>query len=110
MDFLLSASAPTNLLPLNPAALKRALDTGGLSVVKGFATFVDDLLHNGGRPRQVDVRLFTLGVNLAATPAKVVYRNELMELLQYEPQTEQVHAVPLLRRRSTSSGSASAGD
>ena len=53
-------------------------------------------INNGGKPRQVDTSGFEVGVNLACTPAKVVYRNELMELLQYEPQTEQVHATPLL--------------
>ena len=52
--------------------------------------------NNEGRPRQVDTSPFEVGRNLAATPAKVVYRNDLMELLQYEPQTEQVHANPLL--------------
>ena len=53
-------------------------------------------MNNEGRPRQVDTSPFEVGRNLAATPAKVVYRNDLMELLQYEPQTEQVHANPLL--------------
>jgi polyhydroxyalkanoate synthase len=96
VDLVLAASAPTNFLPLNPAALKRAFDTGGLSLVKGLANLLEDARTNGGRPRQVDTSPFTLGTNLAATPAKVVFRNELMELLQYEPQTEQVHAVPLL--------------
>ncbi|MCO1655566.1 PHA/PHB synthase family protein [Pseudonocardia humida] len=95
-DLLIDAAAPTNLLPLNPAALKRAFDTGGASLVKGARNFVDDLVNNGGRPRQVDASGFEVGGNLAVTPAKVVYRNELMELLQYEPQTEQVHAVPVL--------------
>jgi polyhydroxyalkanoate synthase len=93
---ILDALAPTNFLPTNPAALKRAFDTGGGSVVKGAGNFVYDLLNNKGRPRQVDTRPFTKGKNLAATPCKVVYRNELMELLQYEPQTPQVHAAPLL--------------
>jgi polyhydroxyalkanoate synthase subunit PhaC len=96
VDLLLDAAAPTNFLPTNPAALKRAFDTGGLSVLRGARHFVDDLLHNNGRPRQVDTSPFTLGGNLAATPAKVVYRNDLMELLQYAPQTERVHATPLL--------------
>jgi polyhydroxyalkanoate synthase len=67
-----------------------------MSLVKGFGNFVDDVLHNGGRPRQVDTTPFTLGVNLAATPSKVVYRNDLMEVLQYAPQTDKVRAVPLL--------------
>jgi polyhydroxyalkanoate synthase len=95
-DLLLDAAAPTNLLPLNPAALKRAFDTAGGSLVKGARNFLDDLVNNGGRPRQVDASGFEVGRNLAATPAKVVYRNELMELLQFEPQTEQVHANPVL--------------
>ena len=93
---ILDLLAPTNFLLTNPAALKRAFDTGGASVLKGVRNFVDDVLHNNGRPRQVDTTSFKVGENLASTPCKVVYRNELMELLQYEPQTEQVHAAPLL--------------
>ncbi len=96
VNLMLDALAPTNFLPTNPAALKRAFDTGGVSVAKGTSNFLYDLLNNSGRPRQVDTKPFTKGKNLAATPCKVVYRNELMELLQYEPQTEQVHATPLL--------------
>jgi polyhydroxyalkanoate synthase subunit PhaC len=88
--------APTNFHLTNPAVLKRALDTGGRNVIDGARNFVDDVLHHGGRPRQVDTSSFVLGKNLAATRAKVVYRNELMELLQYEPTTEKVHANPLL--------------
>ncbi len=90
------ALAPTNYLPTNPAALKRAFETGGASVARGMRNLVDDLLHNEGRPRQVDTSSFTLGENLAATPGQVVFRNELMELLQYSPQTDQVHATPML--------------
>ena len=93
---VVDALAPTNYLPTNPAALKRAFETGGASLAKGMRNFVDDLRHNNGRPRQVDTSPFTLGDNLAATPGQVVFRNELMELLQYSPQTVQVHATPLL--------------
>ena len=95
-QLLLDALAPTNFLPTNPAALKRAFETAGMSLAKGAQNFADDLLNNEGRPRQVDTRPFEVGRNLAATPAKVVYRNDLMELLQYEPQTAEVHANPLL--------------
>ena len=87
-ELMLDAVAPTNFLATNPAALKLAFDTSGVSLAKGARNFVDDVRHNQGRPRQVDTRSFEVGRNLAATPAKVVYRNDLMELLQYEPQTE----------------------
>jgi len=96
MNMVLDALAPTNFLPTNPAALKKAFDTAGMSLVKGLRNFADDLVNNEGRPRQVDTSPFEVGRNLASTPAKVVYRNDLMELLQYEPQTPQVHANPLL--------------
>jgi polyhydroxyalkanoate synthase subunit PhaC len=90
------ALAPTNFLALNPAALKKAFETGGRSILDGTRNFLDDLINNSGRPRQVDTTPFVLGQNMAATPAKVVFRNDLMELLQYEPSTPQVHAVPIL--------------
>ena len=94
--FLLDALAPTNFLPTNPAAIKRAIETGGTSVVAGATHFVDDLLNNGGRPRQVDTKPFRLGENMAATPGQVVFKNDLMELIQYAPQTPDVRAVPVL--------------
>ncbi len=96
LEFMLDAIAPTNGLMTNPDALKRAFDTGGLSLLKGVRTMVDDMVHNDGRPRQVDTSPFTLGENLAATPGKVVFRNDLMELIQYEPQTDEVHETPIL--------------
>ena len=96
VGLLFDAAAPTNFLPTNPAALKRAFETGGASLVRGARNFLDDLANNGGRPRQVDRRPFELGVNLAATPGKVVFRNELIELIQYAPQTDEVHAIPVL--------------
>ena len=96
VSLLADALAPTNLLLGNPAALKRAFDTGGWSVLLGARNCLEDLRHNGGRPRQVDASPFRLGENMAATPSKVVFRNELIELLQYLPQTDEVHSVPLL--------------
>ena len=96
VSLLADALAPTNLLLTNPTALKRAFDTGGQSVLLGARNCLDDLRHNGGRPRQVDASPFQLGENMAATTSKVVFRNELIELLQYLPQTDEVHAVPLL--------------
>jgi polyhydroxyalkanoate synthase subunit PhaC len=94
--FIADALSPTNFPLSNPAVLKKAFETGGRSFVDGWRNFVDDMLNNNGRPRQVDTKPFEVGRNLAVTPGKVVYRSDLIEVLQYTPQTEQVHAVPLL--------------
>jgi polyhydroxyalkanoate synthase len=92
----LDAAAPTNWLPTNPAALKKAFDTGGLSLLRGAGNVLRDMATNNGMPRQVTPGQFRPGHELAATPGTVVFRNRLMELIQYEPQTETVHQVPLL--------------
>ena len=93
---VVDALAPTNVLPGNPAAQRRAVETSGVSLLAGGANMLTDVLTNQGRPRQVDVTAFRVGENLAATPGKVVFRNHLMELLQYEPQTATTYEVPLL--------------
>ncbi|MGD9695324.1 MAG: PHA/PHB synthase family protein [Thermoleophilia bacterium] len=95
-DVVMDALAPTNSILTNPAAQKRALDTGGASLRRGFETFLDDVAHNGGLPRQVPEGAFVVGKDLAATAGKVVFRNDLMELIQYAPATETVYATPLL--------------
>ena len=95
-EVVADAIAPTNFLPTNPRALKRAFETAGRSAARGFRNMVHDVLRNDGWPSQVDRRHFELGTNMAATPGEVVYRNELIELLQYAPQTESVHRIPLL--------------
>jgi len=96
MDVLGSVLSPTNLLPGNPSALKRAFETGGSSILAGARQMLDDLATNQGRPRQVDRSQLRVGKELAATPGKVVYRNRLMELIQFEPQTDEVHEIPIL--------------
>ena len=96
VSLLTEALAPTNLLFGNPAALKHAFDTGGMSLLKGLRNFADDLLHNGGMPSQVDKRPFKVGQNIGASPGAVVYRHELCELIQYTPSTRQVYQRPLL--------------
>ncbi len=96
LNTILDAAAPTNLPWLNPSVLKQTIDSGGLSLVRGGVNAMTDLLVNNGRPRQVDTAPFELGRNLAATPGRVVLRNELMELLMYEPQTERVYRQPLV--------------
>jgi len=98
-EFILSlfsdALAPSNTI-LNPSALKRIVDTGGLSAVKGVGHLVDDVLNNGGLPSTVDKKPFHVGVNLANTPGAVVFRDELFELIQYKPAHENVYQRPLL--------------
>jgi polyhydroxyalkanoate synthase subunit PhaC len=96
VSLLIDALSPTNSLAGNPAALKKLVDTGGASLVHGLENFVGDLARNGGLPAQVDRRKFAVGKNLATTPGAVVYRNPVMELIQYRPMTEEVHRRPLL--------------
>jgi polyhydroxyalkanoate synthase len=95
-QLVVDALAPTNFFLTNPAALRRAFETGGLSFLRGLRTWLDDLRLREGWPRLVDASRFEVGKTLAATPGKVVYRNALIELLQYAPQTEDVFAIPLL--------------
>lgn len=96
MQLICDAYAPSNIPWLNPGVLKEATDTGGMSLLRGLQNFMEDAANNEGYPRQVDKSGFELGTNLAATPGRVVMRNELMELIAYEPQTAQVHETPLL--------------
>ncbi len=95
-SILADALAPTNLLFTNPRALKRVFETGGTSVVRGARNYFNDVRHNDGWPRQVDRTPFVLGKNTAATPGQVVFRNELIEVLQYTPTTDEVFERPLL--------------
>jgi|HubBroStandDraft_2_1064218.scaffolds.fasta_scaffold07735_3 polyhydroxyalkanoate synthase len=96
MQLMCDAFAPSNVPWLNPGVVKEATESGGLSLVRGLQNFLDDVANNGGYPRQVDRSGFELGVNIGATPGRVVFRNALIELIAYEPQTEQVHETPLL--------------
>jgi polyhydroxyalkanoate synthase len=93
---LASALAPTNTLLGNPAALKHAFDTAGLSLLRGGRNLVSDVKDNRGMPRQVDSRPFRLGENIGATPGQVVFRNDVVEIIQYTPTTPTVRVVPLL--------------
>jgi polyhydroxyalkanoate synthase len=90
------AVAPTNTLLGNPGAVKRMVETRGKSLLYGARNMLDDLLNNGGMPKQVDESQFKVGHNLAATPGSVVFRNEVLELIQYRPTSKQVFNRPLL--------------
>jgi polyhydroxyalkanoate synthase len=93
---LLEALAPSNVPLLNPASAKAAIDTGGMNFVRGARSLVRDLAQPPRIPQMVDTSAFTVGEDLAATPGAVVMRTELLELIQYAPQTPAVREVPLL--------------
>ena len=94
----LSALSPSNFLALNPAARHRFIETEGQSVLDGFKNLLDDLEHGEGRLdiSTNDKEAFVVGRDLATTPGKVVYQNDLMQLIQYEPLTETQRKRPLL--------------
>ena len=93
---LADALAPTNRVLGNPAVLKKLIDTGGGNFARGLQHLLDDIAHNGGMPSQVDMTAFEVGKNLALSPGAVVFKNEVLELIQYAPATEQVYSRPLL--------------
>ncbi|WP_428928762.1 PHA/PHB synthase family protein [Marinibacterium sp. SX1] len=90
--------APTNFLATNPDALEKALETDGQSLIDGLENLIRDLEANDGElvVRLADESAFKLGENIGASKGEVVYRNHMMEIIQYSPTTEQVHEVPLL--------------
>jgi polyhydroxyalkanoate synthase len=96
VNLLTSALAPTNTLPGNPAALKRAFETSARSLARGAGNAWGDLRHNGAMPSQTDRTAFTVGTDLAVTPGAVVHRDEVAEILQYTPTTPTVAARPVL--------------
>lgn len=88
--------APVNTLPGNPAALRKARKTFGRSLVQGARNFLDDVKHNHGYPAVAKRGSFKLGTDVAASEGAVVFRNELFELMQYQPMTDKVRGTPLL--------------
>lgn len=95
LSLLSDALSPSNTL-LNPLAVKELFNSGGSSVFKGISHMVDDLMHNNGLPSQITKDAFEVGRTVATTPGAVVFRNELLELIQYKPMSEKQYARPLL--------------
>ena len=93
-----AALSPSNFVATNPELMRTTLAESGENLVRGLKMLAEDIQagHGNLRIRQADARAFKLGVNLAATPGKVIFRNELFELIQYEPTTPQVYKRPLL--------------
>lgn len=98
MKLLTDAFAPTNFLASNPTALREIMATGGESLVRGMENFAADLARGGGQLSisQTDYEQFKIGENVATAPGKVVFQNELLQLLQFDPTTEQTHQIPLV--------------
>ena len=98
MKMLTDAFSPSNFLVSNPAALREAMSTRGESLLKGMENFAEDLTRGGGQLAisQTDYELFKIGENVATAPGKVVFQNDILQLLQFSPTTEQVHEIPLV--------------
>ena len=93
-----NAVAPSNFVLTNPELWRETLTSNAENLVRGMKLLSKDIEAGGGdlRISQTDASTFRIGENIAATPGKVVFENELMQLIQYEPTTESVHKVPLL--------------
>lgn len=91
---LVDAMSPSNYMLTNPEAMRNALESNGGTLVKGLEHLLKDIER--GRISMTDETAFTLGKDIAATPGSVVFQNDLMQLIQYEATTKEVHAVPLL--------------
>ncbi|MEO7038423.1 MAG: class I poly(R)-hydroxyalkanoic acid synthase [Candidatus Elarobacter sp.] len=90
------AMSPTNIPWMNPEVLEATLRTGGANLQLGLQNVEADLKQNEGRAALVDASAFEVGRNVATTPGKVVFRNELIELIQYTPTQPEVFARPLV--------------
>ena len=93
-----AAFAPSNFIGTNPELIRATLQESGENLARGLKMLAEDIEagHGNLRIRQVDARPFKLGVNMAVTPGKVIYRNGLIELIQYEPTTPEACKRPLL--------------
>jgi polyhydroxyalkanoate synthase len=98
MKLLTDAFSPTNFLASNPTAMREIMATGGESLVRGMENFAADLARGGGQLAisQTDYEQFKIGENVATAPGKVVFQNELLQLVQFSPSTDEVHEIPLI--------------
>ena len=98
MQQITNAIAPSNFVLTNPEVLRETLSSNGQNLVRGMTMLAEDIEAGHGtlRIRQSDPSNLTVGVNMATTPGKVIFQNELMQLIQYDPATENVLRTPLL--------------
>lgn len=92
------AFAPSNFAMLNPEVVEATIESKGENLLKGFKNLLEDIDRGHGdlSIRQTDLEYFKLGENIATTPGKVIFQNEIMQLIQYEPTTEKVAKTPML--------------
>jgi polyhydroxyalkanoate synthase len=88
--------SPSNFFWTNPGAVQRFMDSNGESLSQGLKYWTEDLLEGNFLMRMVDVQAFKVGSNIATSPGSVVFRNDLMELIQYAPTTDTTYAVPVV--------------
>lgn len=93
---MMNALAPTNFPHTNPQVARRTIESGGLNLMTGLSNLLEDVGKGQGLVSRRAPNNFELGVNVAATPGAVVFRNDLMELIQYAPTTDKVYRRPLL--------------
>jgi len=93
---LTDALAPTNTLIGNPSAIRKAYKTRGQSLLTGLIQFMDDAVNNHAMPQQVNKSAFEVGDNIAVSKGAVVFRHDILELLQYTPKRKQVRARPII--------------
>ena len=93
---MMNALAPTNFPHTNPQVARRTIESGGLNLMTGLSNLLEDVGKGQGLVSRRAPNDFELGVNVAATPGAVVFKNELMELIQYAPTTDKVYRRPLL--------------
>ena len=92
----INALSPTNYAMTNPDVVRRTIETGGVNLMTGLSNLMDDLATNEGLVRRRAPQTFEVGKDLAATPGAVVFQNDLLQLIQYAPSTEEVFKRPLL--------------
>ena len=94
----IDAMAPSNFVATNPEVLRATVESGGENLIKGLNNLLEDLERGKGKMaiRMTDLDAFKVGDNIATTPGKMVFQNDLMQLIQYTPTTETVYRAPLM--------------
>ena len=95
LSLITDTVSPTNTLAGNPTAMKVTLDHGGKNLVQGFKHLMRDMKDNNGLPAMVDKSKFEVGGNLATSEGQVIYREEMLELIEYAPKTEEIFETPI---------------